>query len=245
MMGELRGTEGKLAEAAQAHEGAARKLRRREDDLVLPRATAHTMPSSPCALRCSVHHTERLLLRVAQVLLLQSYENLRDEHGALQARVDKASDGSAAHVARLHANLSAVEAESQQRGLDVAALTQQADELRDALRMREGQLALMLTHVEADQMEVSSLRSQGGAEEARLRGELREREGHLVALVRELYDLASAEKVPGVVAHETRSRVFRRCAAVYELLGEEAFGQEEEAPHDDAAAAGGPRAVPA
>ena len=45
-------------------------------------------------------------------------------------------------------------------------------------------------------------------------------------LVRELYELATAERVPGVVAHDARSRVFRRCAIVYEQLGEDAFREQ-------------------
>ena len=52
-----------------------------------------------------------------------------------------------------------------------------------------------------------------------------ERDAHLVGLVRELYDLAAAERVPGVIAHDTRSKVFRRCAVIYEALGEDAFSE--------------------
>ena len=61
---------------------------------------------------------------------------------------------------------------------------------------------------------------------------------------------ASAERVPGVIAHEARSRVFRRCATVYELLGEEPFREADAAAareDDDSAAAaaiGGPVEYP-
>ena len=50
--------------------------------------------------------------------------------------------------------------------------------------------------------------------QVRLRTQLAEREEHLVLLVRELFQLATAERVPGVVAHDARSRVFRRSALV-------------------------------
>ena len=50
-----------------------------------------------------------------------------------------------------------------------------------------------------------------GLEAQRLGTLVAEREAQLVALVRELYGLAAAERVPGVVAHEARARVFRRC----------------------------------
>jgi hypothetical protein len=65
-----------------------------------------------------------------------------------------------------------------------------------------------------------------GLEAQRLGTLVAEREAQLVALVRELYGLAAAERVPGVVAHEARARVFRRCATVYEALGEGAFSEE-------------------
>ena len=43
------------------------------------------------------------------MLLIQSYENLRDEHAALKRRVADAEDGSAAHAARLAADLAAAQ----------------------------------------------------------------------------------------------------------------------------------------
>ena len=95
--------------------------------------------------------------------------------------------------------------------------------MREELGMRERQLALMVTHLEASQVEATGLKARGSVEEDRLRIVVRQREEQLVALVRELYDLAAIERAPGVVAHDARSRVFRRCANVYEALGEDAF----------------------
>ena len=143
------------------------------------------------------------------------------------------------------------------RAADVAELTASVQEMREALSLRERQLALMLTHLEASKVEVEGLRTRGSVEEVhptlwacpppgpvpnvpqpeaahsvhclclqvRLRGVLAEREAALVSLVRDLYELASVEKVPGVVAHDARSSVFSRCAAIYDALGQAAFAE--------------------
>jgi actin-like ATPase involved in cell morphogenesis len=93
--------------------------------------------------------------------------------------------------------------------------------------MRERQLALCVTHLEAGKTESDVLRTHGSVEESRMRSTLDERETQLIAIVRELYELATAERVPGVVAHDARSRVFRRCAIVYEQLGEARFREDD------------------
>lgn len=152
---------------------------------------------------------------------------MRAEHAQLAQRVEEAEDGSAAHAARLAAELATSEATVQTRSLEIAQLTATVDELRDSLRLRERQLALMLTQFEAAKVDAELRSSSGTLEASRLRGVLAEREAQLVALVRELYALAAAERVPGVVAHEARSTVFRRCAVVYEALGEVAFNEDE------------------
>ena len=37
-------------------------------------------------------------------------------------------------------------------------------------------------------------------------------------MIHDLYALAGEEKAPGVVSHESRSRLFRQSAAIYESL---------------------------
>ena len=113
--------------------------------------------------------------------------------------------------------------EAQTRGLQLASLATTVEDMRKELGMRERQLALMMTHLEASQVEANALKTRSSVEEERLRGVVKQREQQLVALVRELYDLAAIERAPGVVAHDARSRVFRRCAGLYEALGEDAF----------------------
>ena len=103
--------------------------------------------------------------------------------------------------------------------------------------MRERQLALCVTKLEAGATEAKLLRTRGSVEEGRVRHVLEQRERQLVRLVKELYELATAEKIPGVIAHDARSRVFRRCATVYEQLGEAAFhddpGSDDEGRRDE------------
>ena len=69
-----------------------------------------------------------------------------------------------------------------------------------------------LPKMDAAQVEADLKGSYTALEAQRLSTLVAEREAQLVALVRELYGLAAAERVPGVVAHEARARVFRRCA---------------------------------
>ena len=124
--------------------------------------------------------------------------------------------------------LESLAASSTAKSNDIKELITRHDELQQTLSMRERQLALCVTHLEAGKTESDVLRTKGTVEEGRLRQTLDQREAQLVRLVRELYELATAERVPGVVAHDARSRVFRRCAIVYEQIGEDAFRQAEE-----------------
>ena len=105
---------------------------------------------------------------------------------------------------------------------------QRREQLAGQLALREKQLALCVSHLEQGKTESDTLRTIGSAEERRLRSTLDDHDAQLVHLVKELYELATAERVPGVVAHEARSRVFRRCALVYEMLGEGAFRKADE-----------------
>ena len=146
------------------------------------------------------------------VLLLQSYEALRDKHAALAQRVAKAADGSAAHAARLEGDAEQLRGVAHERAEEISALRQREELLTGQLGMRERQLALLVTHLEASRTESDALRTRGSVEEQQLRAQLEEHSMHLVHLVRELYELATAERVPGAVAHDARSRVFRRCA---------------------------------
>ena len=111
---------------------------------------------------------------------------------------------------------------------EISELLKRRDTLAAQLALRERQLALCVHHLETGKNESDELKSRGSVEESRLRNVLTEHDNQLVHLVRELYELANAERVPGVVAHDARSRVFRRCALVYELLGEDAFREADE-----------------
>ena len=90
------------------------------------------------------------------VLLIQSYEDLRDQHTSLSRRVESAADGSAAHAARLASELAGTQAQLHARSVEIKELVGDRDELREALRMRERQLALMLTQMEAAQVSASA-----------------------------------------------------------------------------------------
>ena len=89
------------------------------------------------------------------MLLIQSYEDLRDQHTALSRRVESAEDGSAAHAARLASDLAGTRSQLHMRSIELNELVGDRDELREALRMRERQLALMLTQMEAVQVSAS------------------------------------------------------------------------------------------
>ena len=103
--------------------------------------------------------------------------------------------------------------------------------LREILGLRERQLAVMVTHLDASRAEVASARRHVGGDLAQLRAALSQRQAELVALVRELYKLAAAEKDSGAVCFAARSRLFNQSAAIYRSLGPEAFAEEQD---DDA-----------
>ena len=175
------------------------------------------------------------------VLLIQSFETLKDEHKQLSERVAASSDGSAAHAARLQAELERQSRASMGKTAELAQLRTSAASLRERLELRERQLALSLTHIEAGHAHADVLQSKGSVEEAKLRGTLADYEEQLVQLVASLYELAQTERVPGVVAHDARSRVFRRCAVVYELIGEARFRQADPLGHNSGGARRRPR----
>ena len=103
--------------------------------------------------------------------------------------------------------------------------------LREMLALRERQLAVMVMHLDASRAEVAAARRHAGGDLAQLRAALSQRQAELVALVRELYKLAAAEKESGAVCFAARSRLFNQSAAIYRALGPEAFAEEQD---DDA-----------
>ena len=82
--------------------------------------------------------------------------------------------------------------------------------------------------------EVASARRHVGGDLAQLRAALSQRQAELVALVRELYKLAAAEKDSGAVCFAARSRLFNQSAAIYRSLGPEAFAEEQDADAENA-----------
>jgi hypothetical protein len=193
LQSEMLNAEVAMHDSERKYAATARRLRKREDDLVL---------------------------------LIQSFETLRDDHKNLEERVASAKDGSAAHATRLQAQVDQLSATATTNSKDMNDLLVRHDEMTAKLTMRERQLALCMTHLESGKTQAELLRTKGTVAENRLRSTLELREDQLVRLVRELYELATAERVPGVVAHDARSRVFRRCAIVYEQLGEDAFREQ-------------------
>ena len=100
--------------------------------------------------------------------------------------------------------------------------------LREMLALRERQLAVMVTHLDASRAEVAAARRHAGGDLAQLRAALSQRQAELVALVRELYKLAAAEKEPNTVSYASRSRLFSQSAAIYQSLGPAAFAEDTE-----------------
>ena len=138
-----------------------------QSELDASEAAAHTNAANYAATATRLRKREDDL-----VLLLQSYEHLRDDHTALSARVREAQDGGATHAARLQAELDRVTTAASIKAADAAELQLRADGAREKLAMRERQLALVVTHLEAGKAEVDALRSRGSVEEQRLRGML-------------------------------------------------------------------------
>ena len=102
------------------------------------------------------------------VLLLQSYESLRDEHAQLACRVSEAEDGGSAHAARLQAELEKATALCEQRASSVAELHASSEAWREKHGLRERQLALVVTHLETARHEAELQRSMGSVEEQKL-----------------------------------------------------------------------------
>ena len=163
------------------------------------------------------------------VLLIQSYEGLKNEHDTLKGRVQSAAEDSTTHAVRLQIELDQKTAMLSSADHSLHKLLQQKENLAQQLIMRERQLALCVTHIEGGRTEMDMPRTHRMDEVANLRNVLAEREQHTVLLIRDLYELASAERAPGVVAHNIRSRIFLRCASIYEQLGEKAFGKDADA----------------
>ena len=157
------------------------------------------------------------------ILMISRYEDLQHEHGKLCKEIDSAADGSAAHAHRLEAELEALGHELEETRVALGSAMERAEAASAALGLRERQLAVLVTRLEGSRAEAEALRASG--EDARVRAHIAGLEAHLVDLVREIYSLAATEKTPGVVAHDARSRVFRRCATVHELLGPAAFAE--------------------
>ena len=70
------------------------------------------------------------------VLLIQSYETLRDAHKELQTRVAAANDGSAAHAARLQAEVEALGKSSSASQHEVGVLLAKNEESLQLLRLK-------------------------------------------------------------------------------------------------------------
>lgn len=152
------------------------------------------------------------------VLILSRFEALQHEHAALQMSA-VVSERCAAHTAcRLgcDAGLKHVDTGCTSES---TTLRQQSDAARSALCMRERQLALLVAQLESARSDAGAARTHVSANEQHLKALLAERESQLAIFVHELFELATAERRPGSVAYDARSRMFRRCAAICEALG--------------------------
>ena len=195
LLGELREAEREAEHAKREHAVMERKLRRREDDLVL---------------------------------MIERYDGAQAAQRALTSRVAAASDGSTLHLARLKAEADELRAAEAQKQQLLQEAQQREGSLRDVLTLRERQLAVLVAHLDAAKAEAARAGAQGSGELATLRAALAKRQAELVALVRELYQLAAAEKDSGAVCFSSRSRLFSQSAAIYQSLGAEAFAEEAE-----------------
>ena len=125
---------------------------------------------------------------------------------------------------RLQADLDAVRATREEEATAVAEAQRERERLREGVGVREQQLALMVSRLERAQEELGRRGTHGDAMVSTLQTTVARREAQLVALVKELYVLAAAEKTPGRIDHASRSRLFKQSADVYESLGAAAFG---------------------
>ena len=146
------------------------------------------------------------------------------EHTELTERTATAAEGSSLHAVRLQADLDAVRATREEEATAVAEAQRERERLREVVGVREQQLALMVSRLERAQEELGRRGTHASAEVSTLQTTVARREAQLVALVKELYVLAAAEKTPGRIDHASRSRLFKQSADVYESLGAAAFG---------------------
>ena len=216
---ELRAAEASAAQKEAQLGPLSRRLQRREDDLVLmierfeklqatrPRTSPPTSPHPP-------HSSPRLTPRPTP----------QAEHTELTERTATAAEGSSLHAVRLQADLDAVRATREEEATAVAEAQRERERLREVVGVREQQLALMVSRLERAQEELGRRGTHASAEVSTLQTTVARREAQLVALVKELYVLAAAEKTPGRIDHASRSRLFKQSADVYESLGAAAFG---------------------
>ena len=162
------------------------------------------------------------------VLMIERYEGVQAEQRQLTARVAAASDGSALHLARLQAEKSELQQQAEATAAQLAEAQAHATEAHELLALRERQLAVMLQHVDASKGEATEARRRGSGDVAQLRAALAKRQAELVSLVRELYQLAAAEKDATTISFVSRSRLFSQSAAIYKSLGPELFADDAE-----------------
>lgn len=152
------------------------------------------------------------------VLMLHRYGVLEAAHKELAAEVEAASEGDAMESARLRIEHAAATEAASAAEAGLASERDAAERLRADLRLREQQLSAVVAHVDAAKAEAAHRVAAAGEDAAQLRTALGERNGQLVALVQELCVLAAEEKTPGQICHESRSRLFRRSAALFQSL---------------------------
>ena len=221
---ELRAAEASAAQKEAQLGPLSRRLQRREDDLVLmierfeklqatrPRTSPPTSPHLTTLIP-TTHLTSHPMSLTPQA-----------EHTELTERTATAAEGSSLHAVRLQADLDAVRATREEEATAVAEAQRERDRLREVVGVREQQLALMVSRLERAQEELGRRGTHASAEVSTLQTTVARREAQLVALVKELYVLAAAEKTPGRIDHASRSRLFKQSADVYESLGAAAFG---------------------
>ena len=208
----------RAAEAAAAQKEAqlgplSRRLQRREDDLVLMIERFEKLQAmNPTSARDPTYRK------------LTPRPTPQAEHTELTERTATAAEGSSLHAVRLQADLDAVRATREEEATAVAEAQRERERLREVVGVREQQLALMVSRLERAQEELGRRGTHASAEVSTLQTTVARREAQLVALVKELYVLAAAEKTPGRIDHASRSRLFKQSADVYESLGAAAFG---------------------
>ena len=160
------------------------------------------------------------------------YEHLQMEHRKLSDQIQHVTDGSGPHLARLQAELAALQEAGRAQQTVVHTQSQQLELAQSELNLREKQLAVLVSHFEVAEAEhgvgVSQMRHGGMATTRETRSLLELRENQLVSLIKQLYLLASKEKISGAVSHDSRSRLYSQCAAIFESVGADAYSLKEE-----------------